>query len=203
MRYYKSEKFALKAAEHAQDVLDQHLFDIALRSDAPSPGSNIGRAGRTHGLRAGQTLETMHAIEQTWLSLCKIKLPANLTTAYSERLREIRWELLDISEEISDLWKSEASEIWNGLSFKSRVSRLCSMADALTECVDVHDRDLWVGHLRWRLRQDPVAAQAARVHPEIDFMMDARMPDDFRDVNLDGGPALDDQADMVQGRDLT
>ncbi|ACK86176.1 hypothetical protein [Methylorubrum extorquens] len=163
MRQYRNNEFALKVAEHAQDVLDAGLLKANPWNDPPSPGSNLGRAGRTVGEQTLQTLLAMHAIEKAWIDLCAVELPSSIRRKYSSWLREIRLELLDVVEEMSDRWKAEAAAIWNGLTLEGKVRRLRCLAEDLRESLDVEDREFLLEHLEMRMGFDPEAARVAQV----------------------------------------
>ena len=99
------------------DLLDDGIFRAGRRSTAaPLPGNNLeranlGRAGASTSRQARETVEAMHAVEGAWLEVCKVTLPSHLPPEYAERLRAARWELLDIGDELEEIWQAKAKAI--------------------------------------------------------------------------------------------
>ena len=168
MRQYKDPEFGAKAAEHAMDLLDDGIFRAGRRSTAaPLPGNNLeranlGRAGASTSRQARETVEAMHAVEGAWLEVCKVTLPSHLPPEYAERLQAARWELLDISDELEEIWQAKAKAIWAALPVESRVRRLRTMAEEVRGCAEgTEERTLRADHLGFRIRLDPEAARMA------------------------------------------
>lgn len=164
MRQYANTEFALKVANHAQDILDQQLLDLSAEGEQPTPQSNLGRAGATLGMRAERLLLAMHSIDRAYRELCAVELPKAAPRDVDRRLHRARHELLDLGEQVGELWEVAAAAIWMRLPLESRVLRLQRMAHELDVWQDGEDvREVWIDHLRMRLRMDPVAARFAGI----------------------------------------
>ncbi len=163
MRQYQNKNFALEVAELAQDVLDSGILKARPCNEAPSSGSNLGRAGRSTGEQTLRALLAMHAIEKAWLDLCALELPSQISRKVDSRLREIRLDLLDVVDEIEDRWRAGAAAIWAGLSAESKIRRLRYLAKALEKNRNPEAREHLLGHLEMRCGFDPEAARLAGI----------------------------------------
>ncbi|MBE7247479.1 MAG: hypothetical protein INR63_21255, partial [Actinomycetospora chiangmaiensis] len=128
----------------------------------------LGRAGAATARQARETLDAMHAVEGAWLDACKVTLPPHLPPEYAERLKEARWELLDISDELEELWRAKASAIWSTLPVESRARRLRRMAEDVGRFEEgTKDREFHAEHLAFRIGLDPEAARMAGLGSEF------------------------------------
>lgn len=86
MQVYRNPEFTGRVAEVAQDFLDDYMLGIRPMNDLPTPGSNLGRAGMSCGMRAHQLLDAMHDADRAYWQICSIKLPKNTSNGLEGRL---------------------------------------------------------------------------------------------------------------------
>jgi hypothetical protein len=171
VRQYKDPAFSMKVAEHALDLLDIGMFHAGRGITPPLPGNNLeranlARAGASTARQAREILDAMHAVDRAWLDVCKVVLPSHLPPGYAERLKEARWELFDICEELGELWEAKATAIWSTLPVESRARRLRQMADDIGNLSEgTEEREIRTGHLNFRIGLDPDAARMAGFDP--------------------------------------